>query len=544
MLPSIDSERSGQPSSVPRQERPRVAPVEGDIAHLGGRVLALSVAAFVATYTIVDPDLWGHLRFGLDTLVARQLTATDPYSFTQDMPWINHEWLSEVILAGAWRAGGVVGIVLMKAAVLSGTFALLAHTVRRNIPPAYRWWMLALTIAAVTPSANTIRPQLWTLLGLAYLGWTLWGSEDGRLEGHRRLSPNLGALPLLFLFWANLHGGWIVGLGVASSWLVGKLLDELVQTQATGPSRHAALIRLGAVLIVSVATTLINPYGLQLWRFLGSTVGVGREITEWRPLWQQTSISIPVLWLATSTAAAAAAKKVGVKQIPWSAALPTLGLGVMSAFVARLVPLFAEITLLASAGAWALGKASLPTTEASSVAPGTGTAQTTRRAMGPQQFLVVDFSIAAAIVAANLFLVSRCLPVTGDWVPDLQAAGALAPSTVQGRLILPFDWGQFAIWHYGPRLRVSTDGRRETVYSDAAVRLQAGVANGTASGLAYLERERPEYLWFPSDTGAATGTWLETNGYRIDVRTRRSFIARRADLPALTVGHPFAACFP
>jgi hypothetical protein len=515
------------------------------MAHqLGGRVLALSVAAFVATYTIVDPDLWGHLRFGLDTLVARQLTATDPYSFTQDMPWINHEWLSEVILAGAWRAGGVIGIVLMKAAVLSATFALLALTAGRNIPTAHRWWMLALTIAAVTPSANTIRPQLWTLLGLAYLGWTLWGSEDGRIEGHRRLGLHLCALPLLFLFWANMHGGWIVGLGVASSWLVGSFLDELIQTHAS-PSRKAVVVRVGAVLIVSVAATLINPYGLRLWRFLASTVGVGREITEWRPLWQQTGVSIPVLWLATSTAAAAAARNVGIKQIPWSAALPTLGLGVMSAFVARLVPLFAEITLLASAGTWARGKALSSTTQGvSSVAPGTGAAQTPRRVHGPQQFLVVDFFIAAAIVAANLFLVSRCLPVTGNWVPDLQAAGALAPSTVQGRLILPFDWGQFAIWHYGARLRVSTDGRRETVYSDAAVQLQAGVANGTPSGLAYLERERPEYLWLPSDTGAATGNWLETNGYRIDVRTRRSFIARRADLRALTAGDPFAACFP
>src|SRR5262249_47963434 len=151
--------------------------------------------------------------------------------------------------------------------------------------------------------------------------------------------------------------------------------------------------------------------------------------------------------------------------------------------VARLVPLFAEITLLASGGAWALaggaGPGALPPPAA---VPGAG-----------RRFLVAGFSIAAAIVAAHLFLSSRCVPGVGDWAPCPPAAGALAPSAVQGRLALPFDWGQFAIWHYGPRLRVSTDGRRETVYSDAAIELQAGVANGSADGLAYLARERPEY---------------------------------------------------
>src|SRR5262249_39466928 len=314
-----------EPPSVPRQERPRVSRSDGaDMAALGSRVLALSAAAFVATYTVVDPDLWGHLRFGLDTLVARRLTATDPYSFTQDVPWINHGWLGEVVLAGAWRAGGVVGMVLMKAAVLSATFALLADAARRNIPTAYRWWMLALTITAVTPSANTIRPQLWTLLGLAYLGWTLWGFQDTCGERRRRLGSRLYALSLLFLLWANLHGGWIVGLGVASSWLVGSLLDELLETRATGSNRKGALIlfgqgtliRFSAVLIVSVAATLVNPYGLQLWRFLASTVGAGREITEWRPLWQQTSVSFPVLWLATSITAVVAAREVRIKPIP------------------------------------------------------------------------------------------------------------------------------------------------------------------------------------------------------------------------------------
>src|SRR5207249_3766765 len=202
---------------------------------------------------------------------------------------------------------------------------------------------------------------------------------------------------------------------------------------------NRALLRHAAVLAVSVAATLVNPYGVQLWRFLASTVGVGREITEWRPLWQQASLSFAALWLATSIMAGTTANPSRLKPFP-------------------------------------------------------------------------------------------------------EAAAALAPQAVRGRLILPFDWGQFAIWHFGPRLRVSIDGRRETVYSDATVRLQAGVASGTPDGLAFVAREQPEYLWLPTDSRATASSWLEPNGYRLDVRTSRSFIARRADLPALTTGHPFLAC--
>ena len=55
--------------------------------------------------TKADPDLWGNLRFGLDTLSALRVTTVDPYSFTQDIPWMNHEWLSQAMMAVAYQIG-------------------------------------------------------------------------------------------------------------------------------------------------------------------------------------------------------------------------------------------------------------------------------------------------------------------------------------------------------------------------------------------------------------------------------------------------------
>jgi hypothetical protein len=41
----------------------------------------------------------------------------------------------------------------------------------------------------------------------------------------------------------------------------------------------------------------------------------------------------------------------------------------------------------------------------------------------------------------------------------LEASGA------SGNLAVFFNWGEYAIWHLAPQFRVSSDGRRETVYT-------------------------------------------------------------------------------
>src|SRR5579863_2703911 len=79
--------------------------------------LLLVFGAAISSRTAAD--LWGHVRFGLDILRTRQIAVVDPYSFTQDTPWINHEWLSEVQLGAAYAAAGPAGLQLLKAAILS-----------------------------------------------------------------------------------------------------------------------------------------------------------------------------------------------------------------------------------------------------------------------------------------------------------------------------------------------------------------------------------------------------------------------------------------
>ena len=94
---------------------PRVSTEAAGIFLIRLAVLALLLMGLAKTWA--DPDLWGHVRFGGDIL-RDGLTVVDPYSFTSDVPWVNHEWLAEIIMYGAWATGGSAGLIALKMAII------------------------------------------------------------------------------------------------------------------------------------------------------------------------------------------------------------------------------------------------------------------------------------------------------------------------------------------------------------------------------------------------------------------------------------------
>ncbi len=474
---------------------------------LAGRLAALAVAGSVCVRAAVDPDLWGHLRFGLDLARDGRLTSIDPYSFTQDKPWVNHEWLSELLFAIAYGAGGVVGLLLLKTAILAVSVALLV-SITRGVRDELRWWLVAIAIFGIGPISAAFRPHLWTILGLALLLRILFTQRG------------IWWLPVIFAVWANMHGGWIVGAAVAGLWLVGRAID----TRSV-----RAQLPFGCALAAGVVATLVNPDGWHLWAFLLTTVRMGRDISEWRPLWEQFEVHHVLLWpltvgVFTTTAIAR------WRHLTWATALPAIWLGVNGLLVSRLAPLFSEIALLATAQAWR-----------SSDVETAAIASVTR--VPARAKMIVDAMVLVAVTITPITSHVRCLEIGGLWAPDLVAAGALETPTARGRLVIPFNWGEYGIWHWGPRLRVSMDGRRETVYSDRMLDLHGDVVAGSAKGREYLARVRPEYVWLPQAGGRATREWLIEHGYRLDVDTASSYIATRADLAPLAPGVPMPACF-
>ena len=74
-------------------------------ALLGVQAVLFGLLLLFISRTWADPDLWGHVKFGGD-IATEGLHSNDPYSFGRVHPWINHEWLAELVMFQAWAVAG------------------------------------------------------------------------------------------------------------------------------------------------------------------------------------------------------------------------------------------------------------------------------------------------------------------------------------------------------------------------------------------------------------------------------------------------------
>ena len=168
--------------------------------------LLLVIVATIGASRWTDPDLWGHIHFGQEMMSRLGVMRYDPYSYTAlGHLWLNPEWLSEVIMAVIYNTFGVIGLKLWKFACAAALIALLALDLAETGAPR-RLQLCTLTVAVVGIAPRMqIRPQLCTFVLFAAMLALL------ARDNYRGRAPLWLAIPLMAL-WANLHGGFIVGV--------------------------------------------------------------------------------------------------------------------------------------------------------------------------------------------------------------------------------------------------------------------------------------------------------------------------------------------
>ena len=153
---------------------------------------------------------------------------------------------------------------------------------------------------------------------------------------------------------------------------------------------------------------------------------------------------------------------------------------------------------------------------------------------------LVATGIAVGRSAGCVTLTNSAL--TTLWAPEAEAVTFLQRNALQGRLLNWFDYGEMAIWHLAPRLRVSYDGRRETVYSErvraAHDRFYAGGDGARLAGLL-----KADYIWLPHRLPVIG--LLERDGWVAIFRGSRSVVLAREAGP-YTQPTPWTGprCFP
>src|SRR5215217_6298811 len=102
-------------------------------ADAGFWYLAAALSFWSFGYTVLgSSDLWWHIATGRWIIEHRCLPLTDPWSFTRaGLPWLQHEWLSDVIYQAWITLFGLRSLVYWKWAVLLFTFLMVFAVVLR-----------------------------------------------------------------------------------------------------------------------------------------------------------------------------------------------------------------------------------------------------------------------------------------------------------------------------------------------------------------------------------------------------------------------------
>src|SRR5689334_7923001 len=103
-------------------------------------LLAISSALYFLGDHEADNDLRMHLYSGRRILAEGALPRLDDASYTAaGLPWVDHEWLSQIGLATLFAGGGSTALWLAKLAIALATAALLWSMVRRHARSPWVW---------------------------------------------------------------------------------------------------------------------------------------------------------------------------------------------------------------------------------------------------------------------------------------------------------------------------------------------------------------------------------------------------------------------
>jgi hypothetical protein len=495
----------------------------------GARTLLRYAPAFVLLAAVAadslqfaDTDLWGHVRFGQVMLGTGHLIRADIFSYSAPgRPWIDHEWLSEVIMALFYNAMGVVGLKLMKFLCAGAIIALLAAGVAETgAAPALQFGVL-LAAAFGLQLQIQFRPQLFDYIFLSAL---LALFARARSRGH---APLWVALPMMVL-WANLHGGFFIGIVVLGVYAgVTGILDIWA---GRGVTRG---LRLGLLTLACLLVTLVNPYGIGEWRIVAHTLGnpytmgAGAEFQSFFHVLARTYRHPALLFPFIAALAVMAGLPVCFALAPSRDDLPELAIAALMVCLAlysvrnmafAMIACTAPIAFHLNLALRRAGHAAAPVAGAAADSP-----------LPRASFTVQVAAIAAAIVIClGNGIFSGRLPNFAGY--PVGAVRFMAARGLGGNVLDEFIWGDYLIWH-APNSKVFIDGRFEMVYPLEVQRDYLDFLRGGA-GAARVLAAYPHDLVMVETDAPPYRFMLRQAGWRLIYRDPVAALFARADSPA------------
>jgi len=418
-----------------------VAPVVAP-AWLRPAVIALAAALLFIWFSpeVADSDTWWHLKTGQYILQNHKLPVPDPFAFTTAAAGsaypdeetvrhfnLTHEWLAQIIFYLVYAAGGFAGMVVFRSLLLMGVCALVGLIAWRRSNRFYLAVGAAIATGLIGDRYVSDRPFLISFL--------LFAATIALLEYRRWL----WALPAMFVFWANCHGGFFLGWALLGAYCAEAALARYRGHPQAGDKR---LYIIGAI---AVAVSGLNPNFFQpvIMPLLYRHSVMQGLLWEWQhtALWPLEPFQV-MLFAAIIVMLLARRR---VRLVDW---LLFLAFGFGAIWAVRNVMLFgivAPFLIAAYFPDYSRWKRALPA--------------------------IAEFAAAALLilgiglgVASGTGLQFRA----AEWKFPWGAAKFLEDHHIRSRMLNSYVHGGFLIWRLWPQERVFIDGRAlsDNVFKD------------------------------------------------------------------------------
>ncbi len=386
-----------------------------------------------------DPDLWHRLAVGEFLWQTHHFPLGDTFSYRPDYQNIaDHEWGSALVFDGLWQGAGPIAIVITKLVTLALTLGLIIWAgIGSRRPTVGMAAFYALILLALLPSfQSTVRCMVFTHIFFAL--WLVWYQRE---RHGRRVATAL--YPLTMIVWANLHGGFFVGL----FWLLIVAVLELI-----GRGDWSKwLLRFA----LSAAATLVNPFGVELWVSTARALVTSRHgFAEWAPVsWIAEPGIYPgykLLLIFVVVALAVQLYRKGWRRLD-QPALIFIGVFMLLALdSARHTSLFAVV-----AGVFLPGLFPMKWPRFFDRGP------VRRLGMVAVNSALIIIPFFSALIVMGDARLALEFPPNSCPVASVEF---LQSKKIHGNLLVPFNYGSYALWELRGKMRVSMDGRYDLVY--------------------------------------------------------------------------------
>jgi hypothetical protein len=471
-------------------------------------LVVVSILAFspLRAGLLRDPDTGWHIRNGELIWATRQLPRTDPFSYTRHgQPWCAWEWIYDVVIAAIHHVSGLNGVVLFTAVIIGGTFALLFRFVaRRSGNPVVAGSLTLLSFAAAQVHMLA-RPHV-----LSWLFTVLWVENLYRFQDGRRSA--LLWLPPLMLLWVNVHGGFVLGLGLLCLFALGSI---------TSKADRQRIVPLLTVLLACALTTLLTPYGYGLHvhvyqylsnHFLMDNIDEFTSPNFHLPVYGYFELFVVLVILGAMFSR---------RRITLTDLLLLLFSIHVGLYSVRNIPIAVVIMSLAL-GPVLAGALSVEVVQGIS----DSMAALEKQLRGHGFAIAVTIAATALVCNGGRFLSMQTMDTGFDpKVLPVGAAGFIAQRDIHDRLFSTDSWGSYLIYRLYPGFRVYFDDRHD-FYGEAFVKECAKAFQGTRGWREPLDKYQVQWVLMPTDSPLSS-LLREDHAWRVEYDDGLAMIWRR-----------------